>query len=102
MSDTLGSLIDKLTTTGLKLWHKQDFVYKIRKMSWEEFNTKCHEDNSFLKEFYDSLQTATDLNVQRSELIKEFDETIVSMINNAINGEELDDGKFIQRQHKTY
>ena len=101
MSDTLGSLVDKLTTTGLKLWNRQDFVYKIRKMSWEEFKDKC-DDVVFLKEFYDSLQNATDLNVQRYQLMQEFDEKIVKLINDAIEGKELDNGKNIQRHHKTY
>jgi hypothetical protein len=102
MSDTLGNIIDKLTTTGLKMWNRQDFVYKIRKMSWEEFYTRCWQEDNFLKEFYDSLQNATDLNVQRNQLMQEFDETIVRMISDAVAGKELDDGKNIQRHHKQY
>lgn len=101
MSDTLGSLVDKLNTIDMKLWYRQDFVYKIRKMSWEEFKNKCLDEN-FLHEFYESLQHATDLNLQRNALIQEIDETLVLTIEKALRGESLDDGKTIQRSHKTY
>jgi hypothetical protein len=86
----------------MKLWNRQDFVYKIRKMSWEDFRTTCLYTEGFLKEFYDSLQNATDLNLQRNQLIQEIDETLVNMINKAMEGKELDDGQSIQRHHKTY
>ncbi|KKL69705.1 hypothetical protein LCGC14_2112220, partial [marine sediment metagenome] len=37
MSDTLGSLIDKLVTVDMKMWYAQESLYKIRKMTYEEF-----------------------------------------------------------------
>jgi len=43
-----------------------------------------------------------DLNLQRNKLIDEVDEKLVSLIKQAMSGEDLDDGKNIQRKHKTY
>ena len=48
------------------------------------------------------LKKACDLNVQRNQLINEVDEKIIEIINAKINGENLDNGKFLQRAHKTY
>ena len=54
------------------------------------------------EELWQQLKKVTDLNVQRNQLIDEIDEKIVDMINRAISGENLDNGKDIQRKHKTY
>jgi len=37
MSDTLGSLVDKLTTVDLKMWNNQELLYEIRRMSFDEY-----------------------------------------------------------------
>lgn len=49
-----------------------------------------------------SLKKACDLNIQRNQLIDEIDEKIIQMIDSKISGQNLDNGKFIQRKHKTY
>ncbi len=54
------------------------------------------------KILWEQLKKATDLNSQRNQLIDEIDEKVVYIIKSNSNGEELDDGKFIQRKHKTY
>ena len=36
MADTLGSLIDKLTTVDLKMWNNQELIYDIRRMTLQE------------------------------------------------------------------
>ena len=48
------------------------------------------------------LKRCADLNVQRNQLIDEVDEKIVEIIDAKLSGENLDEGKFIQRKHKTY
>ena len=40
MSDTFGSLIDKLFTVDMKMWNNQEFLYEIRKMSFDEYKQK--------------------------------------------------------------
>jgi len=102
MADTLGSLIDKLQTVDLKMWNNQELLYKIRKMSFEEYKKEFFDDEKGAEELWRQLKNATDLNVQRNVLIDEIDEKIVDMINSKINGEDLDNGKNIQRKHKTY
>lgn len=100
--DTLGGLIDKLNTADLKMWNNQEILYEIRKMSFDEYKKKYFSDENGAKELWDSLKKACDLNIQRNKLIDEIDEKIVEMIKKAIDGDELDNGQFIQRKHKTY
>ena len=99
--DTLGSLIDKLLTADLKMWNNQELLYKIRKMSLEEFLLKFN-DAKKMSELYEWLQKATDLNLQRNQLIDEIDKLVISMIKSGLDGDDLDNGRYIQRKHKTY
>lgn len=102
MSDTLGGLIDKLITVDMKLWNSQDIVYKIRKMDWDTFRERCDNDEVFLHEFYNELHKATDLNLQRNNLITEIDLKLIEIVTSSLEGKELDNGKFIQRPNKLY
>ena len=102
MSDTLGGLIDKLITIDMKMWNNQEFLYEVRRLSFKEFKKKYTEGESKQAALFDSIKKCCDLNVQRNQLIDEVDEKIVEMIKEAISGNDLDTGKFIQRKHKTY
>jgi len=102
MADTLGSLIDKLTTVDLKMWNNQELLYEIRKMTFEEYKEKYFNCENGAKNLWDCLKKCCDLNVQRNQLIDEVDEKVVEIVSAATKGEELDSGKFIQRSHKTY
>jgi len=102
MADTLGGLIDKLLTADLKMWNNQELLYKIRRMTFEEYKAEYFSSEDGAKNLWASLQKACDLNVQRNQLIDEIDKKIVEMLKVAISGEELDNGSFIQRKHKTY
>jgi hypothetical protein len=102
MADTLGSLIDKLTTIDLKMWNNQELLYEIRKMTFDEYKAKYFETEDGAKNLWECLKRACDLNVQRNQLIDEVDEKVVEIIQASVSGEELDNGKFIQRKHKTY
>lgn len=101
MADTVGSVIDKLITVDTKLWNKQDELYAIRKMTFEQFLEEFSTKDK-MEKLYNVFKAATDLNVQRSHLVREIDTLIVQMIQNAISGDDLDDGKNIQDQHKNY
>lgn len=102
MSDTLGGLIDKLFTIDTKMWVNQDLIYEIRRMTFEEYKAKYFTNEDGAQELWDCLKKACDLNVQRNQLIDEIDQKVVEIVKAAQSGEELDDGKFIQRKHKTY
>lgn len=102
MADTLGGLIDKLFTIDTKMWNNQEFIYEIRRMTFEQYKEKYFSSEDGAKVLWESLQKACDLNVQRNQLIDEIDEKVVEMVEAAQSGEELDAGKFIQRKHKTY
>ena len=101
MADTLGSLIDKLNTIDLKLWNNQEILYDIRKMTFDEYKEKYFNANDGPELLWSFLKKTCDLNIQRNQLIDEIDEKIVQMIDSKLNGENLDNGKFIQRKHKT-
>lgn len=102
MADTLGSLIDKIITADLKMWNNQEFLYEIRRMTFEEYKNKYFNDENGAETLWKYLKKACDLNVQRNQLIDEIDIKISEMIKSALDGNDLDDGKFIQRKHKTY
>jgi hypothetical protein len=102
MSETLGGLIDKLCTVDLKMYNNQEHLYEIRRMTFDEFKNKYWKDEQGAEKLWAILKKACDLNVQRNQLIDEVDEKVVEIAKSAASGEELDDGKFIQRKHKTY
>jgi len=102
MADTLGSLIDKLTTVDLKMWNNQELLYEIRRMTFEEYKVKYFDTEEGAENLWKCLKKCCDLNVQRNQLIDEVDEKIIEMIKEALSGNDLDAGKFIQRKHKTY
>ena len=101
MADTVGSLIDKLTTVDLKLWNNQEILYEIRRMTFEEYKKKYFESEDGAKIMWEMLKKTTDLNYQRSQLIYEIDEKIIEIIQSALNGEKLD-SKYSHNPHKTY
>jgi hypothetical protein len=102
MADTLGTLIDKLTTVDLKMWNNQELLYEIRRMDFDEYKEKYFNSEDGANKLWNILKKACDLNVQRNQLINEVDEKIIEIINAKLSGEDLDNGKFLQRSHKTY
>jgi len=83
------------------MWHNQELLYKIRRMTLDDFLREFNNEIE-MKKLYEWLKRASDLNIQRNQLIDEIDKLIVQMIKDALEGKELDDGKYIQRKHKTY
>jgi len=102
MADTLGSLIDKLFTVDTKMWNNQEELYKIRKMSFEEYKKAYFLDEDGAMRLWGCLKQACDLNVQRNDLIDCIDEKIIEIVKDAVDGKDLDSGKHVQRKHKTY
>ena len=102
MADTLGGLIDKLITVDMKMWNNQEFLYEVRRLDFEEFESKFTSTRGKREGLFESIKKCCDLNVQRNQLIDEVDEKIIEMFRALKQNEDLDDGKFIQRKHKTY
>ena len=102
MADTLGNVIDKLVTVDMKMWDNQELLYEIRRMSFDEYKQKYFADEEGAQKLWAILKKATDLNVQRNQLINEVEEKIIELMEAKLNGENLDNGKFLQRSHKTY
>jgi hypothetical protein len=102
MADTLGGLIDKLNTADLKMWNNQEILYEIRRMSFEEYKEKYFSSEQGAELLWSVLKKACDMNVQRNQLIDEIDEMIIEMIDARLSGGNLDNGKYVQRKHKTY
>ena len=101
MSDTIGSLIDKLATVNQKMFLVQEELYVIRKMTLEEFKVVFGTDEG-LEKLHSAFKRATDLNVQRQAMILEVDKKIAEVVAAAVKGDDLNNGTFIQDQHKTY
>lgn len=102
MADTLGNVIDKLITVDMKMWDNQELLYEIRRMTFEEYKEKYFDNLEGAEILWTKLAKACDLNVQRNQLINEVDEKLIEMFNALKSGEDLDNGKFLQRTHKTY
>lgn len=102
VADTLGSLIDKLLTVDLKMWDNQEILYEIRRMNFDQFKEKYFSSKDGSEKLWECLKKVCDLNVQRNQFIDEVDEKIVEIVRSALKGEDLDNGRFIQRKHKTY
>jgi hypothetical protein len=100
--DTLGNVIDKLITVDMKMWDNQELLYEIRRMTFDEFKEKYNSSEEGCIKLWEILKKACDLNVQRNQLINEVDEKIIEMFNALKNNEDLDNGRFLQRSHKTY
>lgn len=101
MADTIGSLIDKLATVNQKLFMAQEELYVIRKMSFEEFKAAYGTEEG-LQKLHTAFKKNMDLNVQRQAMILEVDKKIAEVVATAVKHEELNNGTFIQDQHKTY
>ncbi|HEY5267657.1 MAG TPA: hypothetical protein VII94_00805 [Candidatus Saccharimonadales bacterium] len=101
MADTIGSLIDKLATVNQKLFMAQEDLYIIRKMSFEEFKVAFGTDEG-LQKLHTAFKKNMDLNVQRQAMILEVDKKIAEIVSAAIKAEDINNGSFIQDQHKTY
>jgi hypothetical protein len=102
MADTFGGLIDKLITVDMKMWNNQELLYDIRRMTFDEYKQQYFDSEAGAMNLWDCLKKACDLNVQRNQLIDELDLKLIEMIKISNTGEDLDDGKFVQRKHKTY
>lgn len=96
--DTIGGLIDKLVTVDQKLYVNQELLYDIRRMTFDEFHFKFSSTEGMIK-LWNALKKTCDLNCQRNALIDEIDTQLVGMIK---QGGDLDDGKNVQRKHKSY
>lgn len=75
--ETPGSLIDKLCTVNNKMFVNQEFIYEVRKMTYDEFREAYDmPDTEKARKLYDSLHKCCDLNVQRNKLIHELDKKL--------------------------
>lgn|SRR3990167_140337 len=103
--NTLGTLIDALITKDTKLWYAQEDLYKIRRMSFEEFS-EIYSNKTNLKQLYETFKKACDLNVQRNNQIEAIDEYLVNLveeINSLISGDhKIDTSKLVAKPQKTY
>jgi hypothetical protein len=101
MSDTFGGLIDKLITVDMKMWNNQEFLYEVRRISFEEFQEKYTKSPEKQRALFESIKKCCDLNYQRNQLIDEIDMSLVEILE-ALAAGETDLKKFIQLKHKTY
>jgi len=102
MSDTVGSLIDKLFTVDSKMWNNQEMLYKIRRNDFEWFKNRFLKDNASNIELYEMLKKVCNLNYQRTLLVTEIDKRIVETVEAGLAGKDLHSPNFIVEGYKTY
>ena len=71
-------------------------------MNFTEYKDKYFTDEEGAEKLWKCLKKCCDLNVQRNQLIDEVDEKVLEILQQGLSGKDLDDGKNIQRKHKTY
>ena len=101
MADTVAQTIDKLLTADLKMWHNQEILYAIRRMTFEEFHTRYAGPDG-MPALYDCLKKCCDLNVQRSSLMHALDQRLIELVVAVLNDRDLVAEGFLQEAHKTY
>lgn len=99
MSDTIGSLVDKLATVNNKMFFNQEFLYELRRMSFDEFLGKYRTMNQ-MKVLFEGLKKVVDLNLQRQSLILEHDKMLVDMVIDIVENPD-NASKYVVDQHKT-
>jgi hypothetical protein len=97
---TLGFLVDQLSVINLKMWNAQEFLYKIRRMSKDEFKAHYSKEEN-LDELYEIFKKSCDLNVQRANVTDEIDQYMYDLVKGMQNG-DLDKDTLTQKKHKTY
>lgn len=100
MTDTIGSIVDKLATVNNKMFFNQEFLYEIRRMAFHEFSAKYVNNPEGLKDLYEKLCKVVDLNLQRQSLILEHDKMLVQLVLDLIENKNNAD-TYIVDQHKT-
>lgn len=101
MSETLGGLVDKLVTVDMKMWHNQEFLYAVRRMTFGEFSAQYLATEEKTRDLFDSIKRCCDLNYQRNELINEINEYFASSLESVSTG-GVDRDRHVQKPHKTY
>ncbi len=97
--DTLGSLVDKLSTVKMK---QEVNLYKVwNNYSFETFKL-AFKDEKDIQKLYNSFCVVADLKAQEKQLVQEMETLVEKMTLQALSGEDLDNGSNIQRQFKTY
>lgn len=102
MSDTVGQVIDKLLTADLKMWHNQEALYEVRRMSFEEFEERYGKSSETRREFWQIMKKVCDLNCQRNHQMVAVDERLIELVKAVIQGDDLVEAGFLQRPWKTY
>jgi hypothetical protein len=100
MADTPGSLMDKLSIVNLKMWWNQEILYKIRRMTKEEFADEYSDD---IDEVRRIVGICCDMNVLRTQLVDEINDRL-AMIGEAagISQAMLNKLRLVAPSHKTY
>lgn len=99
--ETLGQLTDRLDTINLKMWWAQENLYQVRHMTFEEFKAEFGTEEG-LEKIWDYFKKATDLNIQRNNLIDDIDKFIGNLV--TVLRPDLDPVELglVQSKHKSY
>lgn len=80
---TFSEAVDKLCTVNNKLFICQDELYKIRRMTEEEFLEEYSSIHK-MKELYTVFKKACDLNVNRNVHMFDLDKILLEMVDDRV------------------
>lgn len=99
--ETLGQLTDRLDVANLKMWWAQENLYQVRHMTFEQFKQEFGTEEG-LQEIWEYFKKATDLNIQRNNLIDDIDKFVAKLIVTLRPDLDPVELGFVQIKHKTY
>ena len=102
MSETVGQTVDKLLTADLKMWHNQEALYEVRRMSFDEYEERYGSSREKRYEFWVIMKKVCDLNVQRNSQIMALDKRLIELVKAVMNDNDLVLAGFLQNPQKTY
>lgn len=100
MADTPGSLMDKLSIVNIKMWWNQEVLYKMRRMSKEEFVAEYCDD---ILEVHRIVGICCDMNMLRTQLVDEINDRLTELGKAAgLTQAALEKLRLVAPSHKTY
>ena len=77
---TIGQLVQELIALDIDMWNNQEFVYEIRRMSFDEYKEKYFADEEGAEKMWSFLKKACDLNVSRNDAMDALDTKIAKIV----------------------
>ena len=77
---TIGELIQELITVDIDMWNNQEFLYELRRLTFNEYKNKYFSDENGAEKLWLILKKVCDLNIDRNNAMDKLDMKIIKII----------------------